>query len=62
MQIRDDQPNIPRFNFSINSVFNNTNVGIAELTPILPNDFLLLESPISFFLLLDGSNLLLLGS
>lgn len=49
------------YNFATDSVFNNIQVEIANTTPILPNDFLLLPSPLDFFLLLDGTNLLTLG-
>jgi hypothetical protein len=62
MQIHDDQPNIPMFNFATDSVFNNIQMGIANTVPILPNDFLLLPNPLDFFLLLTGENLLLLGT
>lgn len=60
MQFRNDQPNINNFNFGVNSVFNNTMVGIADITPIVPNIFLLLDA--EFFFLLDGSQFLLLGT
>jgi predicted PurR-regulated permease PerM len=60
MQSRNDQPNINNFNFAINSVFNNIQMGIADVVPILPNAFLLLDD--TFFFLLDGTNLLLLGT
>jgi hypothetical protein len=51
------------FNFATDSAINNFPV-IKETstTPILPDVFLLLPSPLDFFLLLDGSSLLLLGS
>lgn len=49
------------FNFSVDSVFNSVPTVMADITPILPNAFLLLESPISFFLMLSGAQLLLLG-
>lgn len=50
------------FNFGVDSVFNSTEVMQAETIPILPNQFLLLDSPLDFFLLLDGTDLLLLGT
>lgn len=62
MQHRNDQPNIDNFNFAVNSVFNNLQVEKANTIPILPNQFLLLDSPLDFFLLLDGTDLLLLGT
>lgn len=60
MLSRNDQPNINNFNFGVNSVFNNIEVGIADIVPIIPNAFLLLDN--SFFFLLDGSQFLLLGT
>jgi predicted PurR-regulated permease PerM len=60
MQSRNDQPNINNFNFAVSSVFNNIQVGIANIVPIFPNAFLLLDT--EFFFLLDGTNLLLLGT
>ena len=60
MQVRNDQPNINAFNFGVNSVFNNVMVQKSDITPILPNDFLLLEGEL--FGLLDGSQFLLLGT
>jgi hypothetical protein len=62
MQLRNDQPNVPGFNFSTFSLFNNMNVMLVEPVPILLNEFLLLPSPLDFFLLLDGSEFLLLGT
>jgi hypothetical protein len=59
MQARNDQPNINAFNFGVNSVFNNIQVEKADITPIVPNQFLLLDT--EFFNLLDGSQFLLLG-
>lgn len=56
---RNDQPYKDHFNFGTDSVFNNMFVIPAETIPILPNQFLLLDT--EFFLLLDGSNFLLLG-
>lgn len=35
-------------------------MGIADVVPIFPNAFLLLDT--EFFFLLDGTNLLLLGT
>lgn len=60
MQSRNDQPNINNFNFAVNSVFNNYFIEKANVTPILPNDFLLLDG--EFFFLLDGTQFLLLGT
>jgi hypothetical protein len=60
MLARNDQPNINNFNFGVNSVFNNPMVEIADITPILPDSFLLLDS--EFFFLLDGTQFLLLGT
>jgi len=59
MQARNDQPNIDGFNFGVNSVFNSTNVEKADITPVVPNQFLLLDT--EFFFLLDGTQFLLLG-
>jgi hypothetical protein len=60
MRSRDDQPNINAFNFGVDSVFNNISVIAADIIPILPNEFLLLDT--TNFLLLDGTELLLLGN
>lgn len=60
MQTRLDQPNINEFNFGVDSVFNNIAVITADIIPVIPNAFLLLDN--SDFLLLDGTQLLLLGS
>ena len=60
MLSRNDQPYLDKFNFGVDSVFNTPQVQKAEIIPILPNQFLLLDT--EFFLLLDGSNLLLLGT
>lgn len=60
MQYHNDQPNITNFNFGVDSVFNNIEVQKADITPILPNSFLLLDG--EFFNLLDGTQLLLLGT
>ncbi len=60
MLARNDQPNINGFNFAVNSIFNNPMVETANITPILPNDFLLLDT--EFFFLLNGSQFLLLGA
>jgi len=62
MLSRNDQPYLDGFNFGMDSVFNNVQVTKADVTPILPNAFLLLDSPMDFLLLLDGSNFLLLGT
>lgn len=62
MQTRNDQPDINNFNFGVDSVFNNIQVMKADVVPILPNSFLLLDSPLDFLLLLDGSQFLLLGT
>jgi hypothetical protein len=59
MLSRNDDPNIPNFNFATDSVFGNLQVEKASHAPILPNQFLLLDT--EFFLLLDGSNFELLG-
>lgn len=56
---RNDQPYGANFNFGVDSVFNSVPVVQAEVIPILPNQFLLLDT--EFFLLLDGTNFLLLG-
>lgn len=60
MLTRNDQPYLDGFNFSVDSVFNNVQVIKADTTPILPNEFLLLDG--SPFLLLDGTFFLLLGT
>jgi hypothetical protein len=60
MQFRNDHPNINNFNFSTDSVFNNIQMGTADVVPILPNAFLLLDT--EYFFLLDGTNFLLLGT
>lgn len=60
MLSRNDQPYLAEFNFGVDSVFNNVQMINAQTTPVLPNQFLLLDS--TFFLLLDGSDLLLLGT
>ncbi len=60
MLSRNDQPYGDSFNFAVDSVFNNVEVMKAASTPILPNNFLLLNG--MNFALLDGSNLLLLGT
>ena len=69
MPLRDDQPQGIRFNFTssgfnfdVDSVFNSMEVEESGTIPILPDQFLLLPSPLDFFLLLDGTFLLLLGS
>lgn len=62
MLTRNDQPFGYEFNFGIDSVFNNIQTMKANSIPILPNAFLLLDSPLDFFLLLEGSQLLLLGT
>jgi hypothetical protein len=65
---RNDEPGLSGFsqtgyNFGTDSVINNLKQEkAASVIPILQNEFLLLPSPLDFFLLLDGSNLLLLGS
>lgn len=60
MLSRSDQPYLDTFNFSVDSVFSSPQVEFAESIPILPNNFLLLDT--TFFLLLDGTDLLLLGT
>ncbi len=60
MLSRNDQPYKSTFNFGTDSVFNNVQVIKADVVPILPNQFLLLDT--EFFLLLDGTNMLLLGN
>jgi hypothetical protein len=62
MTLRDDQPYLETFNFGMDSVFNNIQNIKANTIPILPNIFLLLPSPLDIFLLLDGTDLLLLGT
>lgn len=57
---RNDQPYMVDFNFGVDSVMNNVQVMKADVIPIIPNQFLLLDS--EFFMLLDGSNFLLLGT
>lgn len=59
MLSRNDQPYLDNFNFGMNSVFNSIQVVKANTIPILPNQFLLLNT--EFLMLLDGSNFLLLG-
>lgn len=59
MLSRNDNPNIPGFNFSTESVFNALMVIPASSAPPITGDFLLLDN--SNFLLLDGTDLLLLG-
>ena len=56
MRSRSDQP-LPNFNFAVDSVFINER---GENSGIVQNDFLLLDSEL--FNLLDGTQLLLLGS
>lgn len=60
MQARNDQPYISDFNFGVDSVFNNVEVKKADVIPVIPNAFLLLDT--TYFLLLDGTNFLLLGT
>lgn len=48
------------FNFGVDSVFDSPNVQKSKVIPILPNQFLLLDT--EFFMLLDGENFLLLGT
>lgn len=60
MQVRNDNPYMSDFNFAVDSVFNNVEVKKADVIPVIPNAFLLLDG--SYFLLLDGTNLLLLGT
>ncbi len=60
MLTRNDQPYMANFNFGVDSVLNNVPTVMAEIVPILPNQFLLLDG--EFFMLLDGSNFLLLGT
>lgn len=60
MLTRNDQPYRGNFNFSVDSAFNNVQATISRSIPILPNQFLLLDT--EFFMLLDGENFLLLGS
>ena len=62
MLARNDQPYMADFNLGVDSVFNNVQVIKANTIPILPNQFLLLDSPLDFFLILDGTDLLLLGT
>jgi hypothetical protein len=60
MLSRNDQPNINGFNFGTDSVLNNIQVMKADIIPVIPNAFLLLDG--TDFLLLDGTELLLLGN
>lgn len=60
MLSRNDNPNIPNFNFGTESVFNNIIEYPASSVPSVPNAFLLLDT--TYFLLLDGTNFLLLGT
>jgi hypothetical protein len=60
MRSHNDQPFTDNFNFGVDSVFNNIQVVRADVIPILPNEFLLLDG--EPFLLLDGTNFLLLGT
>lgn len=60
MLSRNDQPYLYNFNFGVDSTFNNVPTVKANVIPILPNQFLLLDS--EFFMLLDGENFLLLGT
>jgi hypothetical protein len=58
MLSREDNPNIPNFNFGTDSVFNSLQEYPANSLPPIGNAFLLLDN--TPFLLLDGTNLLLL--
>lgn len=58
MLARNDQPNIPNFNFAVNNVFNAMNAQTASNLPPSTNSFLLLNG--TNFLLLNGSDFLLL--
>lgn len=58
MQSRNDQPNIPDFNFFTDNVLNNLQMIPANTIPILDDYFLVLDG--TNFLLLDGTPLLLL--
>ena len=60
MLSRNDQPNINAFNFGADSVFNNYGVTQAEIIPVIPNEFLLLDT--ENLNLLDGTMFLLLGN
>jgi hypothetical protein len=60
MLTRNDQPYLDSFNFGVDSVFNNVQVTKSDVVPILPNEFLLLDT--EFFFLLDGTQFLLLGT
>ena len=60
MLTRNDQPYEEIFNFGVDSVMNSLQVMKAEIVPILPNQFLLLDA--EFFNLLDGTSFLLLGT
>ena len=60
MQCRNDQPNIDGFNFGVNNVFIESFANKANVAPIIPNRFLLLDG--EDFLLLDGTDFLLLGT
>jgi hypothetical protein len=61
MLTRNDQPYTDNFNFGTDSVFNCIALKKAN-SNILTNAFLLLDSPLDYFLLLDGTVFLLLGS
>lgn len=60
MLTRHDSPYKDSFNFATDSVFNNMEAHNNAMVPITPNEFLLLDT--EFFFLLEGDNLLLLGT
>jgi hypothetical protein len=57
MQSRNDQPNIPDFNFFTDSVFNNIQMIPANTIPIL-DDYLLITDGTNFNIT-DGTGMLL---
>lgn len=62
MPALNDQPLGYAFNFAVDNLFIESFLVKANATPILPNSFLLLDSPLDLFLLLTGEELLLLGT
>lgn len=62
MLTRNDQPVGYTLNFAVDNLFIESFATKANNSPILPNAFLLLDSPLDNFLLLDGTQLLLLGT
>jgi len=60
MLTRNDNPNIPNFNFGTDSVFTSIISYPGSSSPPPTEDFLLMDN--TNFLLFDGTNLLLLNS